>query len=48
MAVSWLDESILKMSPSFGLQLPRKHQKMVMIPGSSMVELSAVNFSMSR
>ena len=33
------------MSPSFGLQLPRKHQKMGMIPGSSMVEHSAVNYT---
>ena len=32
------------MSPSFDLQLPRKHQKMGMIPGSSMVEHSAVKF----
>ena len=31
------------MSPSSGLQLPRKHQKMETIPGSSMVEHSAVN-----
>jgi hypothetical protein len=30
-------------SPSFSLQPPRKHQKMEMIPGSSMVEHSAVN-----
>jgi hypothetical protein len=31
------------MSPSFGLQPQRKHQKMEMIPGSSTVEHSAVN-----
>jgi hypothetical protein len=31
------------MSPIFGLQPQRKHQKMEMIPGSSMVEHSAVN-----
>jgi hypothetical protein len=31
------------MSPSFDLQLPRKHQKMGIFPGSSMVEHSAVN-----
>jgi hypothetical protein len=37
------DSVMSPMSPAYGLQPPHKHQKMGMIPGSSMVEHSAVN-----
>src|SRR5215813_7289316 len=37
------DSIMFPMSHAHGLQQPRKHQKMEMIPGSSTVEHSAVN-----
>jgi hypothetical protein len=43
-----LDSVMSPMSPAFGLQPPRKQMKMVMIPGSSTVEHSAVNKPKSR